>query len=105
MLGYLVCSRYDTVWHLMNVAVDDRRRREGIAISLIERLFELADAEGEQYTLEVRIVQHGGDPPLRALRLQGRRTPARLLPRQPRGRGDHVAHGERRAPAPPRDQA
>ena len=22
MVGYLVCSRYDTVWHLMNVAVD-----------------------------------------------------------------------------------
>ena len=29
IVGYLVCSRYDTVWHLMNVAVDDRllRRR------------------------------------------------------------------------------
>jgi ribosomal-protein-alanine N-acetyltransferase len=54
ILGYLVCSRYDTVWHLMNVAVDDRRRREGIASLLIERLFDLADGEGEQYTLEVR---------------------------------------------------
>ena len=54
IVGYLVCSRYDTVWHLMNVAVDDRRRREGIAVTLIERLFDLADADGEQYTLEVR---------------------------------------------------
>jgi ribosomal-protein-alanine N-acetyltransferase len=54
VLGYLVCSRYDTVWHLMNVAVDDERRREGIASLLIEHLFDLADAEGEQYTLEVR---------------------------------------------------
>ena len=54
VVGYLVCSRYDTVWHLMNVAVDNRRRREGIAVSLIERLFELADTDGEQYTLEVR---------------------------------------------------
>jgi [ribosomal protein S18]-alanine N-acetyltransferase len=54
LVGYLVCSRYDTVWHLMNVAVDDRLRRQGIAISLMERLFELADAPGEQYTLEVR---------------------------------------------------
>jgi [ribosomal protein S18]-alanine N-acetyltransferase len=54
VLAYLVCSRYDTVWHLMNVAVDDRRRREGLASTLIERLFELADAEGERYTLEVR---------------------------------------------------
>jgi len=22
MIGYLICSRYDTIWHLMNVAVD-----------------------------------------------------------------------------------
>jgi len=52
--GYLVCSRYDTVWHLMNVAVDDRRRRTGIATALLNRLFETADRPGEQYTLEVR---------------------------------------------------
>jgi ribosomal-protein-alanine N-acetyltransferase len=55
IVGYLVCSRYDTVWHLMNVAVDDRLRRQGIGTALIERLFELADAPGEQYTLEVRL--------------------------------------------------
>jgi len=54
LLGYLICSRYDTVWHLMNIAVDDRQRREGIATALIERLFELADGPGQQYTLEVR---------------------------------------------------
>jgi [ribosomal protein S18]-alanine N-acetyltransferase len=54
IVGYLVCSRYDTVWHLMNVAIDDRLRRRGIATALIERLFELADGPGEQYTLEVR---------------------------------------------------
>jgi [ribosomal protein S18]-alanine N-acetyltransferase len=54
VVGYLVCSRYDTVWHLMNVAVDDRRRRQGIATALIERLLELADGPNEQYTLEVR---------------------------------------------------
>jgi [ribosomal protein S18]-alanine N-acetyltransferase len=54
IMGYLVCSRYDTVWHLMNVAIDDRLRRRGIATALIERLFELADGPGEQYTLEVR---------------------------------------------------
>jgi [ribosomal protein S18]-alanine N-acetyltransferase len=54
VVGYLVCSRYDTVWHLMNVAVDDDRRREGIATVLLERLFEEADGPSEQYTLEVR---------------------------------------------------
>ena len=54
IVGYLVCSRYDTVWHLMNVAVDDRLRRQGIAVALIEHLFGIADGPGEQYTLEVR---------------------------------------------------
>jgi ribosomal-protein-alanine N-acetyltransferase len=54
ILGYLVCSRYDTVWHLMNVAVDHGLRRQGIASALIERLFQLADGPSEQYTLEVR---------------------------------------------------
>ena len=54
LVGYLVCSRYDTVWHLMNVAVEPRLQRQGIASALIERLFELADAPSEQYTLEVR---------------------------------------------------
>jgi [ribosomal protein S18]-alanine N-acetyltransferase len=54
VVGYLVCSRYDGVWHLMNVAVDDRLRRRRIATALMERLFDLADGPGEEYTLEVR---------------------------------------------------
>ena len=54
IVGYLVCSRYDTVWHLMNVAVDPAQRRRGVATALIERLFGQADKPGEQYTLEVR---------------------------------------------------
>ena len=58
MVGYLVCSRYDVVWHLMNVAVDDRLRRQGIASALLDRLFEQADRAGEQYTLEVRQSNH-----------------------------------------------
>jgi ribosomal-protein-alanine N-acetyltransferase len=54
VVGYLVCSRYDIVWHVMNVAVDPARRREGIATALLDHLFEMADKPGEQYTLEVR---------------------------------------------------
>jgi [ribosomal protein S18]-alanine N-acetyltransferase len=54
LVAYLVCSRYDTVWHLMNIAVDDRLRRQGIATAMLEHLFELADRPSEQYTLEVR---------------------------------------------------
>jgi [ribosomal protein S18]-alanine N-acetyltransferase len=54
IVGYLVCSRYDTVWHLMNVAVDPVRQRQGIASALLVRLFDQADKPSEQYTLEVR---------------------------------------------------
>jgi [ribosomal protein S18]-alanine N-acetyltransferase len=54
LVGYLVCSRYDTVWHLMNVAVEPSRQRHGIASALLVRLFEQADRPSEQYTLEVR---------------------------------------------------
>jgi ribosomal-protein-alanine N-acetyltransferase len=56
--GYLVCSRYDRVWHVMNVAVDDRQLRQGIATALLTKLFEIADRPGEQYTLEVRESNH-----------------------------------------------
>ena len=59
IVGYLVCSRYDTVWHLMNVAVDPARQRHGIASALLVRLFEQADKPSEQYTLEVRTSNEG----------------------------------------------
>jgi [ribosomal protein S18]-alanine N-acetyltransferase len=54
LLGYLVCSRYDQVWHLMNVAVAPERRRAGVASGLIGRLLE--EAGGVlPFTLEVRV--------------------------------------------------
>ena len=40
LAGYLVCSRYADVWHLMNIAVAPERRREGIARGLMEHLFD-----------------------------------------------------------------
>ena len=55
VVGYLVCSRYDVVWHVMNVAVDPEQRRRGIATAMLEHLFAQADKPGEQYTLEVRL--------------------------------------------------
>jgi ribosomal-protein-alanine N-acetyltransferase len=54
LIGYLVCARYEDVWHLMNVAVVPERRRRGVATELIERLFDEAGA-GARFTLEVRI--------------------------------------------------
>jgi len=54
LLGYLVCSRYDRVWHLMNVAVAPQHRRRGVASMLIARLVE--EGGGElPFTLEVRV--------------------------------------------------
>ena len=53
LLGYLMCSRFDTDWHLMNIAVDPSHRRRGIAWALLERMIERAGPE-QQYTLEVR---------------------------------------------------
>jgi ribosomal-protein-alanine N-acetyltransferase len=54
LVGYLVCSRYDTVWHIMNVAVDPDRRREGIATALLDELLRRVGDPRAEYTLEVR---------------------------------------------------
>ncbi|MEA2280661.1 MAG: [ribosomal protein S18]-alanine N-acetyltransferase [Solirubrobacteraceae bacterium] len=58
LAAYMICSRYDTVWHVMNVSVDPDRRRRGIASALLDALIARIDAvEGQAYaqiTLEVR---------------------------------------------------
>jgi [ribosomal protein S18]-alanine N-acetyltransferase len=59
MVGYLICSRYDTVWHLMNISVDPGRRREGIATALLSALIERVGDPEAQITLEVRQSNHG----------------------------------------------
>jgi ribosomal-protein-alanine N-acetyltransferase len=53
VLGYLICSRYDQVWHLMNIAVDPDGRRRGLATMLLEEMLARAGRD-EAYTLEVR---------------------------------------------------
>ena len=53
LVGYLICSRYADVWHLMNVSVHPERRRARIASTLLTELIERAGAEA-RYTLEVR---------------------------------------------------
>jgi ribosomal-protein-alanine N-acetyltransferase len=54
LVGYLICSRYETVWHVMNIAVDVDRRREGVATALLSDLYLRVDDERARYTLEVR---------------------------------------------------
>jgi [ribosomal protein S18]-alanine N-acetyltransferase len=58
LLGYVVCSRYDQVWHLMNIAVAPEARGTGVAGLLLRRLFE--EGRGAlPFTLEVRVSNHG----------------------------------------------
>jgi ribosomal-protein-alanine N-acetyltransferase len=58
LIGYLVCSRYVDVWHLMNIAVDPDRRREGLARTLMLQMLEQA-GPGARFTLEVRTSNAG----------------------------------------------
>jgi ribosomal-protein-alanine N-acetyltransferase len=60
LVGYVINSRYVDAWHVMNVAVDPRYRRRGIASRLLDRLFELTADDGRRgYTLEVRVSNEG----------------------------------------------
>ncbi len=56
LVGYLIISRYVDAWHVMNIAVRREHRGQGVATSLLERLFELTATGGRRgYTLEVRV--------------------------------------------------
>ena len=54
LVGYLVCSRYDRVWHVMNIAIDPDERRQGLATALLQELLDRVGDDDAQYTLEVR---------------------------------------------------
>ncbi len=97
LLGYLICARYDTVWHLMNIAVEPALRRRGIARALLEQMIERAGRRPRVHAGGADL-QRAGDRPLRAVRVPLGGHAASLLPRQRRGRGDHVAHRWRRPP-------
>jgi ribosomal-protein-alanine N-acetyltransferase len=53
LVGYLICSRYADVWHLMNIAVDPSARRHGHASALLQEMVSRGGSE-DAYTLEVR---------------------------------------------------
>jgi ribosomal-protein-alanine N-acetyltransferase len=54
LVGYLICSRYDTVWHVMNIAVDTDHQRRGLASALLADLYERVGDSRARFTLEVR---------------------------------------------------
>ncbi len=53
LVGYIICSRFDQVWHIMNVSVDPDLQRRGIATVMIDEILRRVGEEG-QITLEVR---------------------------------------------------
>ncbi len=53
LVGYIICSRFDQVWHIMNVSVDPDLQRRGIATAMIDEILRRVGEEG-QITLEVR---------------------------------------------------
>ena len=54
LIGYLICARYDTVWHLMNVAIDLDHQRTGVASALLAELYTRVEDDDARFTLEVR---------------------------------------------------
>ena len=92
LVGYLVCSRYDLVWHIMNVSVDPDRRRRGIATALLARAVRPRRRPRGAVHARGPALQPRGVRALRPARLQAGRRPPPLLRRQRRGRDRHVAH-------------
>lgn len=53
ILGYVVCSKLDLDWHLMNIAVPTASRRSGVAEGLMHELVARI-GDDARVTLEVR---------------------------------------------------
>ncbi len=54
LVAYMICSRYDTVWHIMNIAVDLDYQRQGLATALLHELYDRVNDSEARFTLEVR---------------------------------------------------
>jgi ribosomal-protein-alanine N-acetyltransferase len=54
LCGYVICARHDLDWHIMNIAVDPDKRRQGIASALLAELYARAEDRQARFTLEVR---------------------------------------------------
>ena len=73
LIGYLIVARYVDAWHVMNIAVEPRFHRRGIATMLLEQLFELTgEDERRGYTLEVRVSNEGAIKLYERLGFRGR---------------------------------
>ena len=71
LVGYLICSRYDIVWHIMNVAVDPVLQGRGIGSALLRHLLDEETVDSDRFTLEVR---QSNDPAIRLYERLGFRS-------------------------------
>ncbi len=71
LIGYLICSRYETVWHVMNVAVAREWQGRGVASALLAELYEQVGDRDARYTLEVR---RSNQPAIRLYEREGFRA-------------------------------
>ena len=56
LAAYVIVSRYVDAWHVMNLVVAPKHRRQGIATRLLVALFEQTAADDRRgFTLEVRV--------------------------------------------------
>ncbi len=58
LAGYVICSRYDNAFHIMDIAVDPGDRRSGVASALLAAIIARA-GDDASYTLEVRLSNSG----------------------------------------------
>jgi [ribosomal protein S18]-alanine N-acetyltransferase len=58
LVGYLICARYEAVWHLMNVAVAPEWRRQNVGSTLLAELYTRIGDRQARLTLEVRCSNH-----------------------------------------------
>src|SRR6266508_1866536 len=94
LVGYLIISRYVDAWHVMNIAVAHEYRRRGIAMRLMERLFEITSGDADRG----RARHRGRSHPRQRRLLAGR--PARALRRRRAGDRLPAAPRARRAGRP-----
>jgi len=52
LVGYTICARYETVWHLMNIAVAPEWRRQSVASTLLSELYARIGDGQARLTLE-----------------------------------------------------
>ena len=73
VVGYLICSRYDTVWHVMNIAVDPKLQHRGLGSAMLTQLVAAYGWDGMAQHIPLRCFSN--DPSIGSSLKFLRRTP------------------------------